>query len=219
MKKSIARLELVAATGWALTMGSAPGAEALPYPLDVCIVTGEKLGAMGEPFTLQHDGREIRFCCGGCVKTFQAEPSKYLARIDAAVMEAQRPLYPLTTCVVDSLPLGDAPVEFLHRNALVRVDREACRAAFEAAPEGPQAALERAVVAQQGPSYPLETCVVTGEKLGSMGAPVDYVFQNRLVRFCCAGCIGTFRADPFAYLQKIPAPSAASPPAAAPAAR
>ena len=55
------------------------------------------------------------------------------------------------------------------------------------------------------------------EKLGAMGDPVDYVYQGRLVRFCCAGCIGTFQSDPLAYLKKILAPSPT--PAAAPAAR
>lgn len=221
--KTIAKIGLVAA-GLALGIGAAHGAAPdrparLAYPLDYCIVTGEALGSMGEPVTLEHEGREIRFCCGSCVKKFKADPQKYLTLIDAAVMESQRPLYPLATCVVDGQPLGATPVEFLHRNSLVRVDREACRAAFEAAPEKPLAALEQAVVAQQGPIYPLATCVVSGEKLGSMGDPVDYVYQNRLVRFCCGGCIRTFQADPVAYLGKILAASAPPHPAAAPAAR
>ena len=31
-----------------------------PYPLDVCIVSGEKLGSMGEPVAIVHEGQEIR---------------------------------------------------------------------------------------------------------------------------------------------------------------
>jgi len=223
MKKNIARLGLVAAAGWALGIagasGAAPKAPApLPYPLDYCVVMNEPLDPNRGPVTLEYQGREIRFCCQACVKKFKADPPKYLKMIDAAVMEAQRPLYPVTTCVVDGTPLGTSPVEFLYRNTLVRVDRDACRAVFEAAPDGPLARLQQAVIAQQGPAYPLPTCVVTGEKLGGMGAPVDYVFQGRLVRFCCSGCIGKFEADPFAYLKKIPAPSVPPSPAATPVA-
>jgi Cu(I)/Ag(I) efflux system membrane fusion protein len=75
-----------------------------------------------------------------------------------------------------------------------------------AGPRLPSAdAPDDAVIREQTPAYPLEACVVTGQKLGSMGAPVDYVHQGRLVRFCCKGCIDTFRKDPAPYLAKIDA--------------
>ena len=60
-----------------------------------------------------------------------------------------------------------------------------------------------AVVKAQVKDYPLDTCVVTGEKLGSMGDPIDYVFGNRLVRFCCKGCIAKFEANPGKYLAQL----------------
>lgn len=55
-------------------------------------------------------------------------------------------------------------------------------------------------------AYPLDTCVVSGEKLGAMGKPYDYVHQapgqpDRLVRFCCRGCVKDFKKDPAAYLR------------------
>lgn len=67
-------------------------------------------------------------------------------------------------------------------------------------------------------AYPLDTCVVSGEKLGEMGKPYDYVHQepgqpDRLVRFCCKGCVRDFKKDPAAYLKKLDA--AANPPAKA----
>lgn len=58
-------------------------------------------------------------------------------------------------------------------------------------------------------AYPLDTCVVSGEKLeGDMGGPVDYVHKeegkpDRLVRFCCKGCIKDFKKDPVKFLKKI----------------
>jgi len=65
----------------ATTQAQAPAGE---YPLDVCVVSGDKLGAMGDPIVITHEGREVRFCCAGCVPKFKAEPAKYLAMLDAA---------------------------------------------------------------------------------------------------------------------------------------
>jgi hypothetical protein len=57
-------------------------------------------------------------------------------------------------------------------------------------------------------AYPLDTCVVSDEKLegGDMGAPVDFVYKqegkpDRLVRFCCKNCIKKFKNDPAKYLK------------------
>lgn len=55
-----------------------------PYPLDVCVVGGEKLGSMGDPVILKHEGREVRLCCPGCVDKFKADPAKYLKKLDEA---------------------------------------------------------------------------------------------------------------------------------------
>ena len=55
-----------------------------PYPLTVCVVSGEKLGEMGEPHVIHFKGREIKFCCDHCEKDFRTEPQKYLAKLDKA---------------------------------------------------------------------------------------------------------------------------------------
>jgi YHS domain-containing protein len=55
-----------------------------PYPLDVCVVTGEKLGEMGKPVIIQHEGREVRFCCPACIDKFKQDPAKYLKKLDEA---------------------------------------------------------------------------------------------------------------------------------------
>jgi YHS domain-containing protein len=121
----------------------------IPYPLDYCIVTGEKLGRGDKSVSRVYDGRELRFCCNQCVKDFEKNKEKYLKKLDNAIM------------------------------------------------------------AKEKADYPLETCVVSGEKLGSMGEPVDYRYQGRLVRLCCRGCIGTFEKDPEKYLKMIDAAQAA----------
>ena len=65
-----------------------------------------------------------------------------------------------------------------------------------------------AIVAAQLASYPLDTCPVSEDSLGSMGDPIDYVYEGRLVRFCCDGCIGSFEKDPGRYLALIDAAAA-----------
>lgn len=54
------------------------------YPLATCVVSGEKLGEMGEPVIFQYEGREIRFCCKDCRKDFLKNPAKYLKKLDDA---------------------------------------------------------------------------------------------------------------------------------------
>lgn len=51
--------------------------------------------------------------------------------------------------------------------------------------------------------YPLSTCIVTDNKLGSMGDPVTKVYNGQEVKFCCAPCIEKFEKDPEKYLAKL----------------
>jgi hypothetical protein len=54
---------------------------AIAYPLEVCIVSGEPLGSMGEPVTIVHEGRQIKFCCAECLPAFNENPEKYLGQL------------------------------------------------------------------------------------------------------------------------------------------
>jgi YHS domain-containing protein len=67
------------------------------------------------------------------------------------------------------------------------------------------------VIKEQLPGYPLDTCVVTGEKLGEMGKPYNYVYKGRLVRFCCPHCKAEFNKDPAKYLAMIDKAAATRP--------
>jgi YHS domain-containing protein len=53
--------------------------------------------------------------------------------------------------------------------------------------------------------YPLTTCVVSGEKLGSMGKAFVYAHEGREVRFCCRSCVKDFLKAPAQYLKKLDA--------------
>jgi len=52
-----------------------------PYPLSVCVVTGDKLTSMGEPVVIEYKGQEIKFCCSDCKKDFDKDPEKYLKKM------------------------------------------------------------------------------------------------------------------------------------------
>jgi hypothetical protein len=59
-----------------------------PYPLDICIVSGEKLGEMGKPivfvYTTTNVNQEIKFCCTMCKPKFLKDPDTYLKKLTAA---------------------------------------------------------------------------------------------------------------------------------------
>lgn len=57
---------------------------AMAYPIDWCVVSGEKLGEMGAPVDYNYNGRQIKFCCKNCIKTFEKQPAKFLAKLDSA---------------------------------------------------------------------------------------------------------------------------------------
>lgn len=47
-----------------------------------------------------------------------------------------------------------------------------------------------------------KTCPVTGQPLGSMGAPPKLIVKGKPLFVCCAGCSGKVNANPDAYLSK-----------------
>jgi hypothetical protein len=56
-----------------------------PYPLDYCLVSGEKFGGdMGNPVVTNYDGQEIKFCCPDCIKDFRKDPDKYMKELKDA---------------------------------------------------------------------------------------------------------------------------------------
>lgn len=51
--------------------------------------------------------------------------------------------------------------------------------------------------------YPLDTCIVSDEKLGEMGKPVVFVYEGQEIKLCCKGCRKDFDKDPPKYLKKL----------------
>ena len=87
--KSVVAAGVLLGVGTLAPAGAAESADSKPkpYPLKTCVVSGEKLGEMGDPYVFTHEGQEIKLCCKGCLKKFNAEPAKYLKKI----ADAQKP--------------------------------------------------------------------------------------------------------------------------------
>ena len=90
--KMIKILGFVAALSFAAilsTQAADAAKKAKPYPLDTCIVSGEKLGGMGEAYTFVQDGQEVKLCCKGCFKAFNKDPKKFVAQIQEKAAKAK----------------------------------------------------------------------------------------------------------------------------------
>ncbi|GMV99057.1 MAG: hypothetical protein AMXMBFR84_01960 [Candidatus Hydrogenedentota bacterium] len=173
-----------------------------PYALDVCPVSGKKLG--DAPVIKAVDGREIRFCCAGCPEKFEADKANYISKIDEQMIEAQKASYPLTTCVVmGDEALGDESIDVIYKNRLVRFCCKSCVKHLKDEGDAIIEKLDAAVKEKQGATYAATVCPVSGEKLGSMGDPTEAVVANRLVKFCCAGCEKQLKKDPAKVLSKL----------------
>lgn len=77
-----------------------------PYPLDTCVVSGEKLGTMGDAVVLTEGDQEIQLCCKSCKKDFDKGKKAALAKVEAAWKNVKA--YPLDGCIVSDEKLDPA---------------------------------------------------------------------------------------------------------------
>jgi hypothetical protein len=69
------------------------------------------------------------------------------------------------------------------------------------------------IIAAARKGYPLKTCLVSNEPLGSMGEAAGHIHRapgqpDRVVFFCCEGCGEDFKASPAKFLAKVDAAAA-----------
>jgi YHS domain-containing protein len=64
-------------------------------------------------------------------------------------------------------------------------------------------ALSVSAIAGDPKPYKLDTCIVTGTKLGSMGKPIKQTHGDQEIVFCCKPCVKKFAANPAKYLSKL----------------
>lgn len=108
--------------------------------------------------------------------------------------------YTLSTCVVTGEKLGTDAVVYDYHGRELRFGSKNCISEFEKQPDRFLEGIDRLLIEQQKPYYTLETCPVSGDPLGgAMGDPIDLIYRNRLIRFCCKSCIKQLESDPDQY--------------------
>lgn len=173
------------------------------YPLSTCAVAGKTLGSMGAPVIHIHEGRQVKFCCKGCLPSFKKDPAKYLAKVDERIIAQQKAGYPTDKCLFSDEPLGDKSKNVVVNNRLVRVCCGGCARKLKKNPTPTLKKLDEMIVASQSKDYPTTKCVISGEDLGSMGKPKDIIVANTLVKVCCKGCLKKVTDNPADAVKKL----------------
>ncbi len=71
--------------------GSSTNAAIKPYPLNYCLVSGDKIGGdMGKPIMTNYMGQQIIFCCSDCPADFAKSPQKYMKKLATAEKKAAK---------------------------------------------------------------------------------------------------------------------------------
>ena len=141
----------------------------------------------------------------GCSSTPKADDAtaQQTAEVSAT---SEMETYPLEVCPVSGEPLPEEGYESLQVGGReLRFCCASCKSMAAKDPARAMAEFETALKDAQREDYPLDTCVVSGQALGSMGEPVELLVDDTLVRLCCAGCVGAVKGDPETYVAKIDA--------------
>ena len=170
-------------------------------PMTTCVVSEEALDDTAVSATIE--GRTFKTCCDKCMAKVKADPAKFAAKLDAAIQKQQDMHYPLAVCAVSGEKLGSMgePVPLMLDGMLVKL---CCKKCVDKATKNAAAMAQKVRMASfelQQKHYPLDTCLVGGEKLGD--APVSAMFGNTLVKFCCEKCVAKFEASPDGYVKTL----------------
>ncbi len=90
------------------------------YPVTTCIVD-DKPFADKDAINHIFRNRLFRLCGDKCRESLEKQPAKFFGKLDAAVVEKQKPNYPLMKCVVSGKTLGKDALDHVVANQLVRL--------------------------------------------------------------------------------------------------
>ena len=183
------------------------------YPLATCIVDGEGYGASVDegdgaggpteepPIEVIMGERLFQVCSSDCAKTLRAQADRFAARLDEAIVQAQLPDYPLSTCPLSDEPLPANAQLVILDSRLVKLCCKSCLHSLRIDPEPAFTALDAAAIAAQKADYPLKNCPISGKPLGD--TPRDVLHGAQLVRLCCDSCVRKFEAAPAAAVATV----------------
>lgn len=186
---------------------AAPAAEPAPsqfqktdgYPFDTCIVSDEDLDESGKVFTV--DGNTFKTCCKKCQAKVEKDPKTYVAKLEAAVIQAQSGTYALTTCPVSGKTLNDKAVSVVVDDTLIKLCCGGCKDKLMADSAKAVAAVQAAAFAKQAANYTAKTCPVSGHDLDENA--VSVMHGTTLIKLCCDDCMKKLAATPNAMAAKV----------------
>ncbi|MDZ4858061.1 MAG: hypothetical protein SGI88_03695 [Candidatus Hydrogenedentes bacterium] len=111
--------------------------------------------------------------------------------------------FPLANCALTGKALTADAVVVVKDGREYKFCCNGCKGKLEADSAAVISKVDAAIIEQQKAKYPLDTCIMAGEKLGEKS--VDAVFNNRLVRFCCKDCAAHFKEDVAGNMKKLDA--------------
>ena len=108
--------------------------EKAAYPLDTCIMSGEKLGDKSVDAVINN--RYVKFCCADCVDSFKKDVAANMKKLDAAVIEKQKAAYTAKKCPVSGEELGSMgdPLNVVIANQMVSLCCKGCEKKLRAEP-------------------------------------------------------------------------------------
>ncbi len=196
--------------------------------INTCPVTGEEIASKDVHGAFY--GREVYFCCAGCLAQAKKNPQAYIKQTEAAQIAAVKHLPPskghghaaehaehaehaaqaeskfvgkgdgIETCPVTGEPVN----KNLKGEAMGRTFYVCCEGCIETVKEKPEAYLKPL------PAEKNETPFLgKGDGLTTCpvtGEPIDKALKaeanGQTFYVCCAGCIETVKANPAAYLKQ-----------------
>ena len=186
------------------------------YPFATCLVSGRALGKT--PVVFEVDGRVLKTCSDECRANVAMDPKPFLSKLDAAVIAAQDPMYPVTERRVGrwsrcprcnkGIDAADGPVNFVTtKNQLMKLCSDQCGEQLAQGDNSAKAKLllhdaaMRAFLLGRVDSYVAKTCPVSGRELGK--EPVLVQHGLTLVKLCCKDCLEEFKVTPNTFVAKL----------------
>ena len=140
------------------------------YPLTICPVSKRPLGENPVVVILEDmpessmNGREVKFCCGGCSGRFMSDKTGNMNKLDEVIVKDQLKVYPVTNCIVmpeDELADPRSPEAMEDKNVIIgnRLYRFCCKGCirkFKKDPAKYNAELDKLVIKQQAADYPID---------------------------------------------------------------
>jgi len=172
--------------------------EDAPKPQTQCPMSGKPIN---KKMYADYRGKRVYFCGPGCRTKFQADPAKYVKKLEEQGITLARTPKPQTRCPIKGTPVNKK-VYADYKGKRVYFCCADCLPKFKKDPAKYIKKLESQGITLAQASRPQTNCPISGGKINKKQF-VDY--KGKRVYFCCPGCDKKFLQDPAKYTKKMKA--------------